>query len=231
MREGRRTIRASRDGVVHDVVVAWRLEGTRWRVTVVLPAADGPAEVGAEADDAFEALCRVRDELEPLGWRLGVAGAQPEVWPSGMARDQGGGLRAYRMTAESAGDLVDTFAPVDPATVVTVAAQQAVVDGLVPGLATPRGATTLEMYLHSRGAQMPRWDGTPEVEAAWKDVSQKYAEAASGDVRVVLGESLRPGNVWETREFDTLVNNEHVTRIIAIDARTGAMSVLFQRKI
>lgn len=141
MREGRRTIRASRDGALHDVVVAWWLEETRWRVTVVLPAADDPAEVGAEADDAFEALCRVRDELEPLGWRLGVAGAQPEVWPSGMARDQGGGLRAYRMTAESAGDLVDTFAAVDPATVVTVAEQQAVVDGLVPavGLATPRG--------------------------------------------------------------------------------------------
>lgn len=47
-----------------------------------------------------------------------------------MARDQGGGLRAYRMTPDRVEDLVDTFEPVDPATVVTVALQCAGVDRL-----------------------------------------------------------------------------------------------------
>lgn len=84
--------------------------------------------VEVHADDAFEALCLVREQLEPLGWRLGVAGAQVDVWPSGMARDQGGGLRAYRVTGGQVGGLVDTFEPVDPATVTTVAKQQAAIE-------------------------------------------------------------------------------------------------------
>ena len=70
----------------------------------------------------------VRDAT--VSWRIGVAGAQADVWPSGMARDQGGGLRAYRMSSEQVGDLVDTFEPVDPATVTTVARQRAEADRL-----------------------------------------------------------------------------------------------------
>lgn len=86
--------------------------------------------VEVRADDAFEALCRIRDELEPSGWRIGVAGAQRDVWPSGMSRDQGGGLVAYRMTAGGAAGIVDTFEPVDPVTVTTIAEQRAEVDRL-----------------------------------------------------------------------------------------------------
>ncbi|MGW8482224.1 hypothetical protein ACWGJP_03755 [Microbacterium sp. NPDC055903] len=67
----------------------------------------------------------VREELEPFGWRIGVAGAQADVWPSGMARDQGAGLKAYRITPEQVEKLVDTFEPVDPSTVTTVAVQRA----------------------------------------------------------------------------------------------------------
>ena len=122
MNETPRTFRVSRDGVVHEATVSWRLEGTVWIVTVESPEL---GSVEARADDAFQALCRVREQLEPDGWRLGVAGAQVDVWPSGMARDQGGGLRAYRLTDTVAGPLVDTFEPVDPATVTTVADQQA----------------------------------------------------------------------------------------------------------
>src|SRR5690606_8616705 len=88
----------------------------------------------ARADDAFEALCLVREELEPYGWRIGVAGAQADVWPSGMARDQGGGQRAYRVTAEQVGELVGTFEPVPPATVVTVARQRAEADRMFKAL-------------------------------------------------------------------------------------------------
>lgn len=63
-----------------------------------------------------------------LGWRLELAGAQVDVWPSGMARDQGGGLRAYRWSNQQVEGLVDTFAPVDPATAATVDEQRLAAD-------------------------------------------------------------------------------------------------------
>lgn len=122
MIENPQRFRVSRDGVVHEATVSWRFEDRVWIVTVESPEL-GSVEAGA--DDAFEALCRVREQLEPDGWRLGVAGAQVDVWPSGMARDQGGGLRAYRLVGTMAGPIVDTFEPVDPATVTTVAEQEA----------------------------------------------------------------------------------------------------------
>lgn len=128
MSDGSRAIPVSREGIVRDATVSWRLdESYSWVVELRCPGF-GVAE--ACADDAFEALCMVREQLEPFGWRIGVAGAQADVWPSGMARDQGGGLRAYRMTSEQVGDLVDTFEPVDPATVTTVARQRAEADRL-----------------------------------------------------------------------------------------------------
>ena len=127
MTDGSQAVQVSREGIVRDATVTWRFERTSWFVEVV-SAGFGKAE--ARADDAFVALCLIREELEPFGWRIGVAGAQADVWPSGMARDQGGGLRAYRMTAERVGDLVDTFEPVDPSTVTTVALQRAEADRL-----------------------------------------------------------------------------------------------------
>jgi hypothetical protein len=102
--------------------------------------------------------------------------------------------------------------------------------GIAAGLAGPRDATTLEMYLRDHQIAMPAWDGTPEVAEIWGEVSKKYAEAAHGDVRVVLGRDLRPGNVWETYEFDALTANPAVTRIIAIDPGSGAMRLLFERQ-
>ncbi|WP_300266988.1 hypothetical protein [Microbacterium sp.] len=122
MSDGSRTIQVSREGIVRDATISWRLDRNDWVVEIV---SSGFGSAQARADDAFEALCRVREELEPFGWRIGVAGAQRDVWPSGMSRDQGGGRVAYRMTAEQVGDRVDTFEPVDPETVTTVADQRA----------------------------------------------------------------------------------------------------------
>ena len=122
------TIEASRDGVVHQATIAWQLTPDyRWLVSIESSAFEA---FEARANDAFEALCIVREHLEPQGWRLGVVGAQIDVWPSGMARDQGGGKKAYRMTADGVQGVVDTFAPTDPATVATVAAQKAEADRL-----------------------------------------------------------------------------------------------------
>ena len=122
-------IRVRRGEVESDAALAWRYEGGAWIVTLTMDA--GAQTFEASADDAFEALCRVREQAEPDGWRVGVAGARPDVWPSGMARDQGGGLTAYRLGVEAEAEadaVVDTFAPVDPTTTSTVAAQQAVAE-------------------------------------------------------------------------------------------------------
>lgn len=120
-------IKVMQSGTIHDATVEWRYAQGRWVVKV---DSAGFGAVEAQADDAFEALCLVREQIEPLGWRIGVAGAQPDVWPSGMGRDQGGGLTAYRMTVEGAAGLVDTFQPVDPDSVVTVTEQRAEIDRL-----------------------------------------------------------------------------------------------------
>lgn len=117
-------IRIDRGGIAAEAVISWRYERDGWTVEL---ASAATGAVAAHAADAFEALCLVRERLEPEGWRVGVAGAQAGVWPSGMARDQGGGLAAYRLGAE-ADAVVDTFAPVDPTTTSTVAAQQAVAE-------------------------------------------------------------------------------------------------------
>lgn len=122
------TIQIARDGVVVGGTVAWRYEQGLWVVELASPGFD---PVVAREDDAFEALSAVRERVEPLGWRLGVAGAQLDVWPSGMSRDQGGGLSAYRMTADGAGSVVETFEPVDPASVTSLARQRAHIEGLI----------------------------------------------------------------------------------------------------
>lgn len=115
-----REIRVAIHGLEHDATIAWRFNESHWVVELSCP---GFGQHEATEWDAFEALCTLRATLEPQGWRIGVAGALADVWPSGMARDQGGGLSAYRITDE--GGVVDTFAPVDPATVVTLAEQKA----------------------------------------------------------------------------------------------------------
>ena len=124
------TIQLSRNGVIHEATIAWRRDDRLWLV-VITSSAFEPVEARAfDAFDAFEALVRVRDELEPQGWRVGVAGALANVWPSGMAGDQGAGLRAYRMSVDRVEGLVDTFEPVDPMTVTTVAQQRAEIERL-----------------------------------------------------------------------------------------------------
>lgn len=128
MTQGTQTIQVAREGIVREATISWRFEQPYSYVVEIRCRGFGTAE--ARADDAFEALCLIREELEPFGWRIGVAGAQADVWPSGMSRDQGGGLRAYRMSAERVGDVVDTFEPVDPETVTTVALQRAETDRL-----------------------------------------------------------------------------------------------------
>jgi len=45
--------------------------------------------------DLFEALITLRCALEEAGAQLLCQGARPEVFPTGMSRDMGGGRKAY----------------------------------------------------------------------------------------------------------------------------------------
>jgi hypothetical protein len=50
------------------------------------------------ASDYFEAFCRIRERLKEEGSQPLCYAASLNVYPSGMARDMGAGLKAYRMT-------------------------------------------------------------------------------------------------------------------------------------
>lgn len=78
----------------------------------------------AEELDFFEALRTIRKRaLEPLGLIPFCYGASLKVWPSGMARDMGLGLKAYKIeSGVQASELVGIFesgADIIPAKVAT----------------------------------------------------------------------------------------------------------------
>jgi hypothetical protein len=84
-----------------------------------------PIDVGA--GDMFEALVRIREQLEPQGWLVAVQGSRLDTYPSGMQRDMGGGLSVYVIRIGEPvrlEDVVDTFAEADPSLLATVDAQR-----------------------------------------------------------------------------------------------------------
>lgn len=94
-------------------------------------------------------------------------------------------------------------------------------------IAGRNNATTLEMLIESRGIDMPEWDAdNPASVATWTQVSEAYAAGASGTVRAVLGDSIRPDAVWWT-ELQRLQANGDVTQVIRIDPDTLAESVIW----
>ncbi len=89
---------------------------------------------------------------------------------------------------------------------------------------------TLEQLLESRQISMPIYD--PNILAsvrAWQDVSTELAKNASGEVRATLGSQMRPQSIWEVYEFPELIRNPAVTKVIAIDPKTGVQRILFER--
>jgi hypothetical protein len=68
--------------------------------------------VEATAPDFFEAFCHIRLELQKENLIPFCYGASLNVYPSGMARDMGGGIRAYKLVKgkqAKMADLVDIF--------------------------------------------------------------------------------------------------------------------------
>jgi hypothetical protein len=52
----------------------------------------------AKASDFFEAFCKIRLQLEPKGLIPFCYGASLDVYPSGICRSMGTGMKAYRIT-------------------------------------------------------------------------------------------------------------------------------------
>lgn len=82
----------------------------------------------ATAPDMFEALVRLRRQLEPAGLMIAVQGSRRDTYPSAMLADMGGGERIYVMRPGHPArldDLVDTFADAEPDQLATVDEQRA----------------------------------------------------------------------------------------------------------
>jgi hypothetical protein len=78
--------------------------------------------------DLFDAFTSLRKTLEEAGVQLLCAGARPEVFPSGMSRDMGGGRKAYITKLGNPAlrtDLVDIFDYSDAQSVGSVSDQHA----------------------------------------------------------------------------------------------------------
>lgn len=103
-------------------------------------------------------------------------------------------------------------------------------DKVAAEIAATRGGTTLEQVIKSRGMDLPVWDAAnPSSVQAWQNASRAYAEGASGNVRAVLGDTMRPGNIWETIELPALKANPNVSQIIRVHPSTGVETVIFTR--
>ena len=77
---------------------------------------------------------------------------------------------------------------------------------------------------------MPEWDfNNPQSMKMWEDVSASYANQVSGEVKAVIGNKLRPDNIWENVELPRLKDNLNVSKITTIDPVTLVETVIFVR--
>ncbi|HFU3716802.1 TPA: hypothetical protein ACGO5M_002236, partial [Streptococcus suis] len=97
-------------------------------------------------------------------------------------------------------------------------------------IAKSRGGVTLESTIDDANVIMPEWDfNKPSSIDAWEEASNIYAEQVSGKIRAVVGNELRPGNIWENIELPRLKANPNVTQITTIDPKTGIEKIIFKR--
>ena len=97
-------------------------------------------------------------------------------------------------------------------------------------IAHSKSGVTLESYIKSKGIEMPEWDfNNPSSIKAWEEVSAAYAQQVKGEVKAVVGQDLRVGNIWENIELPRLKENPNVTKIIVIDPKTKVETIIFER--
>jgi hypothetical protein len=97
--------------------VEWWSDKSSCHVNLVF---DGIRFCGTSTD-FFAALAEARCQFEREGHRLLCYGASRNVWPSGMARDMGLGLKAYQLTIGQRGgvlrEIFESGSDIVPATV------------------------------------------------------------------------------------------------------------------
>ncbi len=100
-------------------------DGTSARLTLDAPDLD--MHLQADGPDLFDTLQQLRLILEPLGWTPLCNGARVNCYPSGMARDMGGGTMVYVLNHKLRCRLrlVGTFDPAPKESVGAVADQDA----------------------------------------------------------------------------------------------------------
>jgi RHS repeat-associated protein len=97
-------------------------------------------------------------------------------------------------------------------------------------IAKTHGGTTLEMLIDKHKIQMPEWDDkNPVVVKEWGEMSRAYAQGTCGLVRGVVGQDLRPNNIWEGYEKSALMKNPAVNQIDIVDPKYGNSKTIFKR--
>jgi hypothetical protein len=98
-----------------------------YRIELVTRLGSYTCPYTATGPDMFEALVRLRRQLEPDGLIVAVQGSRRDTYPSGMARDMGGGMQVYVMRPGQPGrpDLVKTLDDAPPDQMATVDEQRA----------------------------------------------------------------------------------------------------------
>jgi hypothetical protein len=99
-----------------------------YRIELITRLGNYTSPYSATGPDMFEALVRLRRQLEPDGLAVAVQGPRRDTYPSGMARDMGGGMLVYVMRpGRPAGreDLVKTLDDAPPGQIAGVDEQRA----------------------------------------------------------------------------------------------------------
>ncbi|TDV56465.1 hypothetical protein [Actinophytocola oryzae] len=69
----------------------------------------------------------------------------------------------------------------------------------------------------------------PTTDQGWREYSKYFAQGAKCEAFAVVGEDLRPGNIWEEVEYPTLKANPLVAYVWRVDTRTDEACVLWQK--
>lgn len=177
-----------------------------------------------------------------IGGHLYGEGSDGQKWfalggsfAGGLVGMKGGaGFESWRNTPKSLINLeeIEPQLATDPDTAFFWSGRTDGIGGadVAESIARSRGGVTLESTIKDKGIEMPEWDfDNPQSIKAWEDVSASYAKQVSGEIRAVVGESLREGNIWENVELPRLMSNDSVTKITTIDPLNQTSKVIFER--
>jgi hypothetical protein len=105
-----------------------------YRIELVTRLGNYTCPYTATGPDVFEALVRLRRQLEPDGLMIAVHGARRDTYPSGMAGDMGAGMKVYVLHPGLRGrreDLIETLDDALPDELGTADEQRAFYDAWI----------------------------------------------------------------------------------------------------